>query len=240
DILAAAPESPWGFPVELFRVPEQSPDTPSRRRALETLPAGGDVLDVGCGGGAGALALVPPASRVTGIDASAAMLREFAAAAERRGVEHTEIEGSWPAAAAAAPIADVVVCHHVAYNVADLAEFATALAGHARRRVVLELSARHPLVATAALWRRFHNLARPEGPSAELAIEVLAGAGIQVREERFLRAPREVPREVLVAFTRRRLCLPASRDGEVDEALGQVGEVVPRELVTLWWDVAVA
>ncbi|MDP9241458.1 MAG: SAM-dependent methyltransferase, partial [Actinomycetota bacterium] len=72
EILAAASESPWGFPVELFRVADavepSMPDTPSRRRALEALPAGGSVLDVGCGGGAASLALAPPAGRLVGVD----------------------------------------------------------------------------------------------------------------------------------------------------------------------------
>src|SRR3954468_24194750 len=62
DILAAAPEPPWGFPVELFRADAESPDTPSRDAALAALPDGGTVLDVGCGGGGASLALVPPAA----------------------------------------------------------------------------------------------------------------------------------------------------------------------------------
>src|SRR5436305_422520 len=55
-ILTAAPESPWGFPTQLFErradtVPAEP--TPSTQRALEALPEGGAVLDVGCGAGAG-------------------------------------------------------------------------------------------------------------------------------------------------------------------------------------------
>jgi hypothetical protein len=38
----------------------------------------------------------------------------------------------------------VAVCHHVVYNVGNLAKFLTALDGHAERRVVLELTDRHP------------------------------------------------------------------------------------------------
>src|SRR3954465_14601387 len=60
EILAQAPESPWGFPPELFAAPPDPVDTPSRDRALEGLPPGGSVIDVGCGGGGGGLALGPP------------------------------------------------------------------------------------------------------------------------------------------------------------------------------------
>src|SRR4051812_28598057 len=79
DILAAAPESPWGFPVALFHPAEDGPaDTPSRQAALDALDAlggsGGSVLDVGCGAGAASLALVPPARRVIGVDSSPDML----------------------------------------------------------------------------------------------------------------------------------------------------------------------
>src|SRR5262249_36359587 len=64
EILARAPESPWGFPVDPFRArAERSADgaaaSVSARRALEALPEGGSVLDVGSGAGAASLALVP-------------------------------------------------------------------------------------------------------------------------------------------------------------------------------------
>jgi hypothetical protein len=43
------------------------------------------------------------------------------------------------------PVADVVVCHPVAYNVSDLAPFAQRLTDHARAGVVMELTAQHPM-----------------------------------------------------------------------------------------------
>lgn len=238
EILSAAPESPFGFPVEMFRAHPQAqgPATPSRQRAAEALDGAGSVLDVGCGGGAASLAVVPPATLVTGVDSSAEMLAEFAAAAERAGVDHREILASWPAEAAAAPIADVVVCHHLAYNVADLPALAAALTAHARRRVVLELTARHPLTATTPLWWRFHRLPRPDGPTAALAGQVLAEAGIQTSSESFLAPPRQVDFRTLVGFTRRRLCLPPSYDEEVAAALAELDPDGPREMVTIWWD----
>src|SRR5512146_2244172 len=70
EILEQAPEPPWGLPPELFRADDQPPESPSRDRAREALPDGGSVLDVGCGGGAASLALVPPAASVTGVDTS--------------------------------------------------------------------------------------------------------------------------------------------------------------------------
>jgi len=97
------------------------------------------VLDVGCGGGAAGLALVPPAGRVVGFDQSADLLDAFSTRANELGVDFDELQGNWPDDHAKAPVADVVVCHHVAYNVPGLAAFAEALSTHAGRRVVMEL-----------------------------------------------------------------------------------------------------
>ncbi len=238
EILDRAPESPWGFPVELFRAAPDPADTPSRDRALEALPPGGSVLDVGCGGGAAGLALVPPAALVVGVDEGADLLAEFARSADERGVGHRQHRGTWPDVAAEVDHADVVVCHHVFYNVPDLPPFATALTDHARRRVVVELTARHPLADTAPLWRHFHGLDRPSGPTADLAVEVLAEAGIAARVQRWQRPSRIVSREVYVRLNRRRLCLPADREPEVDAVMGPTDR--PRDVVTLSWDVSTA
>jgi SAM-dependent methyltransferase len=233
EILARAPEPPWGFPAELFGTGPEPPAGVSHDRAVEALPEGGDVLDVGCGGGAAGLALAPPAGRVVGVDESADLLASFAAAAGERAVDHELVHGSWPAVAGAVETADVVVCHHVLYNVADLVPFLMALAGHARRRVVCELTERHPMADSAPLWRHFHGLDRPSGPTAELAAAVAREAGLPVHVETWTKPPRPVPRAVYVRLNRRRLCLPADTEPEIDRLMGPTGE---RPVVTLWWD----
>jgi SAM-dependent methyltransferase len=253
EILAAAPETPWGCPPKLFaRAAEEAlaaraaAPTASLRRALEALPEGGSVLDVGAGGGAASLPLCPPAAAVTAVDQSPQMLAAFAGLAGRLGIDHTEVDGLWPDVAGKVGPTDVVVCHHVLYNVADLAPFVTALTGHARRRVVAELTAEHPLAGLRPLWRRFHDLDRPAGPTAGDAAAALAALGLEVARQDW-----ESPDrfgfddfDELVAFARRRLCLPAGRDPEVAEALlatgtRRVGSVWvtggPRRVTTLSW-----
>jgi SAM-dependent methyltransferase len=238
EILAAAPESPWDCPPALFCPPgpAEQPATPSFVRAREAIPPGGTVLDVGCGAGAASLPLVAPAALVVGVDVSAPMLSAFRAAAEERGVAVRAVAGRWPDVADEVAPADVVVCHHVLYNVADLPAFVTALDDHARRRVVIEITARHPLCATAHLWRHFWGLERPDGPSADDAAAVLRECGIEPQIERWERPPRRhaADRAALVAFTRRRLCLPPERDPEVDALLPT--EPPPQPVVTMWWD----
>jgi SAM-dependent methyltransferase len=250
DILAAAPESPWQFPVGLFRSRARRagsrPVTPSNREAARHLPPGGSVLDVGAGGGAASLPLAGLAGRLVAVDESPEMVAAFLAAAEAAGVAASGVEGRWPEVAGRVAPADVVVCHHVLYNVADLAPFVDALTGHARRRVVVELTERHPLVGLGPLWRRFHGLERPAGPGADDAVAALEALGLAVARQDWESRDRFGfdDFDELVAFTRRRLCLSADRDPEVAAALLDEGTRLvdgvwvssqPRRVATLSW-----
>ena len=254
-ILAKAPESPYGFPSELFRrrgraAVDQVP-TPTTTRALEALPQGGSVLDVGVGGGATSLPLAARAGRIIGVDAQQDMLDAFEEAALAAGVPAVEtVLGSWPEVANEVPPVDIVVCGHVFYNVQDLAPFVRALGDRARIRVVVELTERHPLAWMADLWSRFHGLRWPEGPGADDAIEALRELGFDPRSEERIETGNRCGggferRGDAVALVRRRLCLPGEHDDEIAQALGdrlrEVGGLwsagpAEQTVVTVWWD----
>ena len=150
-----------------------------------------------------------------------------------------------------AEAADVVVCGHVLYNVADAGPFVRRAHAHARRRVVLEITGAHPLVWMSDLWLRFHGLERPSGPTADDATR-RSGRPASSRTARSapptpIAAGGFERREDAVALVRRRLCLPAARDAEIEAALGDrlrehdgLWSAGPpgRRLVTLWWDIA--
>jgi SAM-dependent methyltransferase len=242
-IMRAAPANPHRFSVALFSAlateAVRQPLTTTHERASERLPDGGSVLDVGCGGGAGSLPLVPPAVRLIGVDQSAGMLDVFAKGARERGAEVTTVEGTWPDVAGATPTADVVVCLHVIYNVADLVPFVRALTAHARTRVVLEFTTHHPLAWMRPYWQRIHHIDRPLGPTSGDALAVLAAAGLTVHHERWHRSRglHDAPLEEQVDFIRNRLGLGSERDAELAALINDVGLPDTREVVTAWWDV---
>ncbi len=240
EIRAQAPDDPWKLSPRLFEPADpgvEPADTPSRRLALEALGDDGSVLDVGVGAGGASLHLAPPARLISGVDESEEMLAAFARNAAARGVKHKRFLGRWPDVARAVPVADVVMSHHVLYNVPDLAPFVRALTSRARRRVVVEIGARHPVSGSNPLWKHFWGLDRPERPTAEDALAVLDEAGIAHRVERDVR-PARVPAEPeeWAAFMTRRLCLPPERRPEVEEAMRALPEPAGREVVTIWWD----
>ncbi|MFN2568106.1 MAG: class I SAM-dependent methyltransferase [Candidatus Dormibacteria bacterium] len=252
-ILDAAPEDPWGHSPEMFaRRADDGRDimTPSRRAAAEALPPGGAVLDVGCGAGAASLPLAGRAGEITGIDPSQAMLDEFVSRMRAAGSGHRTLRGTWAEVGDRAPVADVVLCYHVAYNVAELNDLVAGITAHCRRRVVLELTAQHPLSWLNDLWSRFHGIQRPAGPTADDAAAVLNEAGLEPQRADWEpdatgRRTTFASEEQMVAWVRRRLCLPETRDAEIRDALGDRIQVGPggdagfprRPLVTLWWDV---
>lgn len=239
-IVDRAPESPFGHDPRRFDADRDlERTTVSARWAREVLPPeGGTVLDVGCGAGRASLPLVPPASEVIGVDRSGAMLDRFVAAATAVGVARRTVHGDWPEVAATTPSADVVVCHHVVYDVGDLAPFLWALTEHARLAVVLEMSTVHPMSVWTPAWRHFWDLERPTGPTHDDLVAVVRELGIDPELASSPRAPRpsdaDRPDEML-ALARKRLCLTAEHDDELRRFLVEQPLAWPDTMVTIRW-----
>lgn len=250
EILAAVPDSPWVLPERMFarRADRQleHPVGPSFALARAALPNAGTVLDVGAGAGAAGLPLARLGAGLTAVDSHGPLLAALGDRAAAYGLAVTTVRGVWPEVADGVPPADVVVCHHVLYNAPDLVPFVLALTRHARARVVVEMTARHPLTTLGPLWLRFHGLERPTGPTADDALALVESLGLDVAVERWTR-PRVAEHATfadVVDITRRRLCLPVERADEVAAALREQGEQVAtpvdlgssgEDLVTLAW-----
>lgn len=252
-ILDQAPQSPWVLPRQVFirRADAQlaHPTGATFQQALAALAEPGTLLDIGAAAGATSLPLAATGrlTHLTAVDADTELLDACVNRATGLGIAIDRVEGMWPEASAQTPVADVVVCGNVLYNVADLGPFVAALTRHARRKVVVEVAARHPLTELNPLWQRFHGIIRPTGPTAEDCLAALRELGVRPEVTRWAR-PREAEYATfaeLVEVTRRRLCLPSSASAEVDHALRELGhspDCPPdlgssgRDLVTLTWD----
>ena len=244
EILDQAPEVPWQHPVAMFTVaPPHTPipDSLSHQRAREVLEPGGSVLDIGSGGGRASMAITPPAGTLTAVDHQQEMLDEFHKAAEARGTIAHSYLGDWPHVAALVPEADVVVCHHVAYNVADIVPFLQALNAHARKRVVMEVPMSHPMSNFNDLWKKFWNLDRPILPTPyqlqDICLALGFGAVLDIWEDRTWGARVDLPEEERIRRARVRLCLTQDRDAELAAALLAEKDAKPRSIATIWWDV---
>lgn len=240
EIVDRALESPWEHDVAAFVVDESiDRSTTSNRWARELLPpTGATVLDVGCGGGRSSLPLVPPATELIGVDRRGAMLDEFVHAASAVGAARRTVHGAWPDVADATPVADVVVCHHVLYDVDDVVPFVEALTRHARLGVVVEVPVRHPMSAWSPAWTHFWGIERPDSPTSVDLIEVLREFGLDpevaVGPRRPLSAVAADP-ERLVPVARRRLCLDPGRDEELAAWLAANPPEWVADVATIRW-----
>jgi hypothetical protein len=104
--------------------------------------------------------------------------------------------------------------------------------------VVVELTEQHPQAALNDLWWHFHGVRRPTAPGVDDLVAVLQELGVEARVEPAQRPSAAVaqPRDEVVRFARRRLCLPPSADAEVDRLLSADHRVPPPHGACVWWE----
>ena len=113
-------------------------DDPVIERVRAQLPAGdGRVLDVGAGTGRYAVPLAEMGARVVAVEPNAAMAALLAQEAREREVPVSVEQDEWPAAESRVGSAEVVLCAHVVYPIADVVPFIRALDRAARSAVVM-------------------------------------------------------------------------------------------------------
>jgi ubiquinone/menaquinone biosynthesis C-methylase UbiE len=184
-----------------------------------------------------AFAVTPPATYIIGVDHQAEMLEMFSHNASNQGVSSETYLGYWPEIADEVPMADVVTCHHVVYNVGEIEPFLRALDAHAKNRVVIELPLVHPTSSNSIGWKYFWNLDRPTSPTADDFLEVVRELGFDAHMEKFSgRLPAADSDEDRYEYLRQRLCLPKSRIDEIREFSIKNPAPTSRELAVVWWD----
>ncbi len=225
----------------------EGPPGPLVTRVLKRATLKTTVLDVGAGTGRQTLQLAPHVGRVVAVEPSPAMRQFLVSEVEKRGLTNVEVvAGRWEDARV--PVADIVVCANVLYDVPDLVPFVAKLDAHARDACFIEITLRHPLTPMNEMWRRFRGIERPERPDYFDAVAVLHQMGIyaNVCIERVTSSFWFTSLDEAVAWYRRRLRLEPDpqRDAELrayiaertHEIEGRVfaGPLI-RYLAILWW-----
>lgn len=205
----------WGKRAKNYRqaLHTRTEEDPFLLRVRDAITSDSTVLDVGAGTGRHTLALAAHVARITAVDPSAAMLgflREDVTAAGLTNVDVVQAE--WMDADVAQ--ADVVICSHVLYPIADPLPFVSRLESHARERVFVYLRL-DPLPTDMGLWSAFYGVPLQAQPSALDLMNLLAQSGtfadLEVVNHRFTWTFETI--DEAVAQVRNTLCL-----NDADEA----------------------
>jgi SAM-dependent methyltransferase len=179
----------WSKRAKAFReaVHAHSEEDPFYLAARRATSASSSVLDVGAGTGRHTLALAPHVRTITAIDPSPAMLGLLREDLETVGLRNvTTVESEWMLAVTEP--ADVVLCSHVLYPIADVVPFVRKLEQAAHERVMIYLRA-DPLSTDMNLWSEFHGVPLQQQPVHMDLINVLAQidvfADVEIVEHRF-------------------------------------------------------
>ena len=223
-LIAAAEESPYGWPadlVERLRSISSGGVTPTAVSVLQALGDDGTLLDVGAGTGRVSLPIAAHGFELTAVEPDERMADALEADAGRRDVPVRLIRDRWPEAAAGAGAHDVVLSANVVYDVADIGPFVAALHHWARRAVVIECGTAHPWARLSRYFTALHGIGQPSGPAVEnLADVIIEATGVEPEIEKWARpSMRFADMQELLAFHQRRLVVPPARVADLADLL---------------------
>lgn len=243
--------SAWAIPDEITEQLDQSPfcltpdsftpdtkrlSTPTMQRALEILNKGNStLLDVGCAAGGTSLILMPPATHITAIDKNEEMLAALRANASVLGINQsslTVVLSDWPASIETH--ADVVISANVLYNTQKPVEFITALLDVTNKRLVIELTSRHPHYSINPIYAALHHYIRPETPKYTDILDIISELGYSFQIETWER-PAQIPTIDDIDHLARRASIPDNRRQELVDFL-TINPILPTTVVTITID----
>lgn len=168
----------WGKRAKNYRqaLHARTDEDPFLMRVRDAVTKNATVLDVGAGTGRHTLALAPHVAHVTAVDPSEAMLGFLREDVHRQSLANVGVvQAEWMNASV--PRADMVICSHVLYPIAEPLPFIRRLEEHARDRVFIYLRV-DPLPTDMGLWSEFYGIPLQTQPSALDLLNLLAQAGI--------------------------------------------------------------
>ncbi len=232
-----------------FRLDPRRTDDPVLERLVRYIGPDQTVLDVGGGAGRFALPMALRCCRVTLVDPSEGMLDEARAGAGEAGIDNlTVVTGTWEEARVEP--ADVVLCSHVLYGVAEVVPFIRKLEAHAIERVVVLKFINPPQSRLSPFWKAVHDEERIEMPALPELLSVLWEMGIYPDVE--MLEPREAHgysgrEEALDQLRRRLYVVPGTpEDDSLQTSIAELMVETPdgleikaalpgRQGVVSWW-----
>lgn len=161
----------WKPVAAYFRADPHRTDDEALNAISELAPDGSTLLDVGGGAGRFAVALAFNSPAVTVVDPSEAMLDQLREATAEAGLDNVSaVRAEWQDAQVEA--ADVALCSHVVYGIADIEPFMAKLSTHARRVIMLSYI-RAPQSGIAPLWEPVYGERRIDLPGLPELVNVL-------------------------------------------------------------------
>ena len=206
----------WQPYARFFRLDPRRQDDPVLDVLLSMIEPESSALDVGGGAGRMALPMALKCMHVNVVEPSDSMIEQLRESAMESGIENVSVtQASWEDAKVEA--ADVVLCAHVVYGVADIEPFVRKLEAHANSLVVLLAFIESPMNRISRFWKPVHGEERIDMPALPELVNALWEMGIYPNVQ--MLAPvmpdRFEDREVALTQLRNRLYVPS---GSAEEA----------------------
>ena len=167
----------WRPYARFFRLDPRRQDDPVLHVLLPMVRSGSTAMDVGGGAGRLALPMALRCSSVNVVEPSDSMIAQLRESAEETGIDNVSVTQSiWEHADVDA--ADLVLCAHVLYGVADVEPFVRKLEAHANELVVLLAFMESPMNRISRFWEPVHGEERIDMPAFPELVNVLWDMGI--------------------------------------------------------------